>query len=449
MNYLSFFELNQEPFSNAPVSRFYYGSQQHGRALIRLMHAIESMKGLAVLIGEIGAGKTTTARRLLESLPEEQYEAALLVMVQSGVSPQWLITKIAYQLGVTQPSEDKTRLLGQLYRRLYAIHESGRKAVVLVDEAQMLNTREVMEEVRGLLNMEIPDQKLLTVVFFGLPELEESLKLDPPLYQRIAVRCRLDPLSPESTEAYIKHRLKLAGASRMLFTQEAVQTVHRASSGIPRLINTLCDNALFEGFLSRVNPITARIVEGVVAELGYDGVTERGGYINAAPPFPVEPSQRSRPAAPPPERRPTAPRETPSEISVETLSRTGEYSRVSDKVPRGGRGTAAGGAANAGSGVVTTPGLVVDSGLLSVGSGAAGASASGAGNSTGMGAANGAGNGTANGAARENSVSGGAGSGSAGAGAGSSNGAGKGAKNAPTVERTEDINSILAVLEEK
>jgi hypothetical protein len=198
-------------------------------------------------------------------------------MVQSGVSPQWLMTKIAYQLGVSQPSEDKTRLLGQLYRRLYAIHESGRKAVVLIDEAQMLNTRELMEEVRGLLNMEIPDQKLLTILFFGLPELEEHLKLDPPLYQRIAVRCRLEPLSPEATEAYIKHRLKLAGATRMLFTQEAVQAVHRASSGIPRLINTICDNALFEGFLSRTNPITARIVEGVVAELGYDGVTERGG----------------------------------------------------------------------------------------------------------------------------------------------------------------------------
>lgn len=322
MNYLSFFELNQEPFSNAPVSRFYYGSQQHGRALIRLMHAIESMKGLAVLIGDIGAGKTTTARRLLESLPEEQYEAALLVMVQSGVSAQWLITKIAYQLGVTQPSEDKTRLLGQLYRRLYAIHESGRKAVVLIDEAQMLNTREVMEEVRGLLNMEIPDQKLLTVVFFGLPELEDALKLDPPLYQRIAVRSRLEPLSGESTEAYIKHRLKLAGASRMLFTQEAVQAVHRASSGIPRLINTLCDNALFEGFLSRVNPITARIVEGVVAELGYDGVTERGGYANGAPPFPVEPtSQRARP--PVPERRPAGPGRDPStEIPVDSLKST-------------------------------------------------------------------------------------------------------------------------------
>lgn len=285
MNYLSFFELKQEPFSNAPVSHFYYGSQQHGRALVRLMHAIESMKGLAVLIGDIGAGKTTTARRLLESLPEDQYEAALLVMVQAGVSPQWLLTKIAYQLGVSQPSDDKTRLLGQLYRRLYAIHESGKKAVVLVDEAQMLNTRELMAEVRGLLNMEIPDQKLLTILFFGLPDLEDNLKLDPPLYQRIAVRARLDPLTPEATEAYIKHRLKLGGAMRMLFTQEAVQTIHRASSGIPRLINTICDNALFEGFLTRTNPITARVVERVVNELGYDGVTERGGY-RAGPPSP-------------------------------------------------------------------------------------------------------------------------------------------------------------------
>ncbi len=283
MNYLSFFELREEPFSNAPVSHYYFGSQQHGRALVRLMHAIEGMKGLAVLIGDIGAGKTTTARRLLESLPEEQYEAALLVMVQAGVSPQWLLTKIAYQLGVAQPADDKTRLLGQLYRRLYAIHESGRKAVVLVDEAQMLNTRELMSEVRGLLNMEIPDQKLLTILFFGLPELEDNLKLDPPLYQRIAIRCRLDPLSMEATESYIKHRLRLSGARRMLFTQEAVQAIHRASSGIPRLINTICDNALFDGFLTRTNPITARIVDRVINELGYDGVTERGGYRSGPP----------------------------------------------------------------------------------------------------------------------------------------------------------------------
>jgi len=278
MNYLSFYELRREPFSNAPVSHFYYGSPQHARALVRLMHAVESMKGLAVMIGDIGAGKTTTARRLLESLPEDQYEAALLVMVQDGVSPQWLLTKIAYQLGVTHPSEDKTRLLGQLYRRLYALYESGRKAVVLIDEAQMLTTRELMAEIRGLLNMEIPDQKLLTILFFGLPELEENLKLDLPLYQRIAVRCRLAPLGPEANEAYIKHRLKMAGATRMLFTQEAVRAIHRASSGIPRLINTICDNALFEGFLSRTNPVNARIIERVVNDLGYDGVTERGGY---------------------------------------------------------------------------------------------------------------------------------------------------------------------------
>lgn len=295
MNYLSFFSLAQEPFSNAPVSRFYFNSPGHARALVRMMFAIENMKGLAVLTGDIGAGKSTTARRLLESLPEDRFEVALLVMVQSSVHPQWLLTKIAYQLGVTQPAEDKTRLLGQLYRRLYAIHESGRKAVVLIDEAQMLDTRELMEEIRGLLNMEIPEQKLLTLCLFGLPPLEDHLKLDSPLYQRVAVRVHLQPLAAEATEAYIKHRLRLAGAQKMLFTQEAVASLHRYSQGVPRLINTVCDNALFEGFLARTNPINSRIVDAVVRELGYDGSTELGGDNLHRPS--VEPSRRQEPEA--------------------------------------------------------------------------------------------------------------------------------------------------------
>ena len=298
MNYLSFFSLAQEPFSNAPVSRFYFNSPGHARALVRMMFAIENMKGLAVLTGDIGAGKSTTARRLLESLPEDRFEVALLVMVQSSVHPQWLLTKIAYQLGVTQPAEDKTRLLGQLYRRLYTIHESGRKAVVLIDEAQMLDTRELMEEIRGLLNMEIPEQKLLTLCLFGLPPLEDHLKLDSPLYQRVAVRVHLQPLAAEATEAYIKHRLRLAGAQKMLFTQEAVASLHRYSQGVPRLINTVCDNALFEGFLARTNPINSRIVDAVVRELGYDGSTELGGEALRRP----EPEPSRRPEPEPPRR---------------------------------------------------------------------------------------------------------------------------------------------------
>ena len=350
MTYLDFFELNQEPFSNAPVSRFYYNSAQHSQALVRLMHAVQNMKGLAlligdigagkttlarrmldslpeseyeaallviihsgitanwllrrialqlgvespaqeklallsqlyqrllqiheagkkavVLIGDIGAGKTTLARRMLDSLPEEEYEAALLVIIHSGITANWLLRRIALQLGVESPAQEKLALLSQLYQRLLQIHEAGKKAVVLIDEAQMLETREIMEEFRGLLNLEVPERKLISFVFFGLPEIETNLKLDPPLAQRVALRYKLEPFTSESTEAYIKHRLRLAGCPKMPFSPEAISAVHKHSGGSPRVINTLCDNALFEAFLARTDTISGEMLDKIGTNLG-------------------------------------------------------------------------------------------------------------------------------------------------------------------------------------
>jgi general secretion pathway protein A len=273
VSYLAFYELGQEPFSNAPVSRFYYASAQHAQALVRLTHAVSGMKGLAVLVGDIGAGKTTLARRMLDSLPEDEYEAALLVIIHSGITASWLLRRIALQLGVEGPSEDKLTLLSQLYQQLVRIYEQGKKAVVLIDEAQMLATREIMEEFRGLLNLEVPERKLLSFVFFGLPEIEDNLRLDPPLAQRVALKVRLEPLSQEATEAYVRHRLRLAGAPRVPFTAGALARIHAHSRGTPRLVNTLCDNALFEGFVARTREIDAKAVDRVARELGVEAPT--------------------------------------------------------------------------------------------------------------------------------------------------------------------------------
>jgi general secretion pathway protein A len=267
VSYLEFYELTQEPFSNAPVSRFYYSSAQHAQALLRLTHAVSGMKGLAVLVGDIGAGKTTLARRMLDSLPEEEYEAALLVIVHSGVTAGWLLRRIALQLGVENPADEKLALLSQVYQRLVRIYESGKKAVLLIDEAQMLSSREIMEEFRGLLNLEVPERKLISFVFFGLPEIEDHLRLDPPLAQRVALKYRLEPLNAEATEAYVRHRLKLAGAPRVPFTEDALMRLHTHTRGIPRLINTLCDNALFEGFVARARVLDEGFVDRVARDL--------------------------------------------------------------------------------------------------------------------------------------------------------------------------------------
>lgn len=281
MNYLEYYGLTQEPFSNAPVSRFYYSSAQHAQALMRLMHAVSQMKGLALLVGDIGAGKTTLARRMLDSLPEDEYEAALMVIIHSGVTAQWLLRRIALQLGVEDPADEKLPLLSQLYQRLVHIYESGKKAVVLIDEAQMLCSREIMEEFRGLLNLEVPERKLLSIVFFGLPEIEDNLRLDPPLAQRVALRYKLQPLTREATEAYIRHRLRLAGSSRVPFTPAAIEAVHRYSRGTPRIINTLCDNALFEGFLARSPDLDDNLVTRLAGELSF-GTGARAGFSTPA-----------------------------------------------------------------------------------------------------------------------------------------------------------------------
>jgi general secretion pathway protein A len=274
VTYLEFYELSQEPFSNAPVSRFYYSSAQHAQALVRLTHAVSGMKGLAVLVGDIGAGKTTLARRMLDSLPEEEYEAALMVIIHSGITAGWLLKRIALQLGVENPADEKLTLLSQLYQRLVRIYEQGKKAVVLIDEAQMLATREIMEEFRGLLNLEVPERKLLSFVFFGLPEIEDNLRLDPPLAQRVALKYRLEPLSAEATEAYVRHRMRLAGAPRVPFTHAALSRLHTHSRGTPRLINTLCDNALFEGFIARARELDDRFVDRVARDLGLEAAPE-------------------------------------------------------------------------------------------------------------------------------------------------------------------------------
>jgi type II secretory pathway predicted ATPase ExeA len=273
MSYLDFYGLSQEPFSNAPVGKFYFDSKQHSEALIRLKYAAESMKGLALLIGDIGTGKTTLARKMLDQLPEEEYESALLVIIHTGVTANWLLRKIALQIGVKAPTNDKLQLLSQLYNRLVELHESNRKAVVLVDEAQMLQSKEIMEEFRGLLNLELPEKKLLTFIFFGLPEMEEYLKMDEPLAQRVAMKYTLKSFDEPSTYEYIKYRLKIAGTDKEIFSTKTAKSIHTYSRGIPRLINTICDNSLFEGYLVKADKIDGSIVDSVATDLGLSKIT--------------------------------------------------------------------------------------------------------------------------------------------------------------------------------
>jgi general secretion pathway protein A len=268
MDYLEYYGLKEHPFSNVVDSRFYYNSPLHSDALIKLRYAVDTRKGLSVVIGGIGTGKTTLARRFLEEMDENSYEAALLVVVHSSVSSEWLFKKFAIQLGVKDVKDDKVELLTQIYRRLHEIIEEDKKAVVMIDEVQMLNSKEIMEEFRGLLNMESSDGKMINIIFFGLSELEDVLSLDEPLKQRVAVKIRLKEFSEKDTNDYIKHRMTIAGCKKEIFSEEAIKLIYHCTNGTPRLINTVCDNALLEGYLSKAGNIDGSIINTVVVDLG-------------------------------------------------------------------------------------------------------------------------------------------------------------------------------------
>ncbi len=267
MDHLDFYSLKEHPFSNSVDIKYFFEHAQHSEALIRLKYAIDTSKGLAVVVGEVGTGKTTLSRRLLNELDEEEYEAALLVVIHTSVTTDWLMKKIAMQIGIENPADSKLEILSQLYARLMEIHESGKKTVVIMDEAQMLQSREIMEEFRGILNMEGPSGTLITFILFGLPELETLMKLDEPLKNRIAVKYKLIGLAETGTSDYIKYRLKVAGTEEEVITPEAITAIYHYTKGVPRLINTVCDNAIFEGFLIKQKPVSKDVVDQVALTL--------------------------------------------------------------------------------------------------------------------------------------------------------------------------------------
>ena len=270
MSYEQFYGLKEQPFAITPDPRFFYESEQHMGALIRMQHAIDSAKGLTVVIGDIGLGKTFLSRKLLDQLQieENKYEAALLIIIHHEISAGWLLKKIGVQLGIENPAEDKTTLISQLCRKLIEIDEANKKAIILIDEAHMLQTQDIYEELRGLLNVEASSHKLLNIILFGPPELEKYLALDPPLVSRIGLKFTLKPLDEASTKGYIIHRIKVAGSEKEIFTDSAMQAVFTHSKGIPRLINAISDNALLEGFLEKKETLDATVIDGVAIDLG-------------------------------------------------------------------------------------------------------------------------------------------------------------------------------------
>lgn len=271
MDYLEHYGLAECPFGQATNSRFYYASRQHQDALLRIYHAIYGMRGLAMLVGEIGTGKSMIARKLLYDLPDDQFRALLLVIVHSELTHRMLLCKIALQLGGIEADLDRPTdsIMADMFDRLVEIqNHENRRAVVIIDEASMLRSTDIREEFRGLLNLEHKGRKLVTFVFVGMPELDDWMSLDPALRQRVASRAVLLPLDAEEVRAYIDHRMSVAGCAHEVFNDQAYGLIHELSKGIPRVINIICDNALLEGHLCQCEQIDAGIIASVAQGLG-------------------------------------------------------------------------------------------------------------------------------------------------------------------------------------
>src|SRR5271154_2743160 len=247
--YTRFFGLSEKPFAITPDPRYLYMSERHAEALAHLLYGINESGGFIQLTGEVGTGKTTVVRTLLSRVP---HHADVAVILNPRVTPVEFLLTICEELGVSIAEADRAsvkQMVDALNRRLLSAHAEGRRIIVLVDEAQNLSI-EVLEQVRLLTNLETPTQKLLQIILIGQPELRELLDRTDlrQLAQRITGRYHLKPLSREETIAYVRHRLRVAGATNEIFSNAALREVHRLSGGVPRVINIICDRALLGAY---------------------------------------------------------------------------------------------------------------------------------------------------------------------------------------------------------
>jgi general secretion pathway protein A len=266
--YTSFFGLNEKPFSITPDPRYLFLSERHGEALAHLVYGVTESGGFMQLTGEVGTGKTTLVRTLLQNRLPENADVAVVLNPQLSVAE--FLQTIGEELGVTQPENGLSikAMTDALNRHLLRAHAEGRRTILVVDEAQNLS-RDVLEQVRLLTNLETSKQKLLQIVLIGQPELRDLLARNDlrQLAQRITGRYHLEPLSREDTAAYVEHRLRVAGALTEIFEPAAKKEVFRLSGGVPRLINVICDRALLGAYGQEARRVSRRLVRQAAAEI--------------------------------------------------------------------------------------------------------------------------------------------------------------------------------------
>jgi general secretion pathway protein A len=284
--YNAFFGFKSNPFSLSPDPQFLYRSSQHEEALANLIYAVQSRKGYVVLTGEVGTGKTTMLECLRDHLDSQQVEFAFVF--NSMINTEQFFEMIAYDLDLRCNRNSKTEVLFALNQLLLQQADHGRTTVLIVDEAHNLDWS-VLEEIRLLGNLENPKTgKLVQTVLAGQPELER--KLDAPnlrqLKQRVVLRCNLKPFREQETREYIELRLGKAGmAEQTVFNPQMITEIHLRSQGIPRIINTLCDNLLLTCFAMETKVARIEMLDEICDDirLEWPGQKQRGGDREASP----------------------------------------------------------------------------------------------------------------------------------------------------------------------
>src|SRR5256886_813193 len=279
--YEPFFGLDSSPFGLTPDPRFLFRSRVHHEILSLLLYGVTTSKGVMLLLGDVGTGKTTLCRVLLRELPAE---AESVLVLNPHLSETELVGAILDDLGLERRGSTRGELMTVLSQHLLAAGGEGKTVVVVVDEAQQMSVG-ALEQVRLLSTLEAPDRKLLQIVLAGQPELEAKLARPElrQLNQRIAVRSRLRPLSERETFRYVEHRLRAAGlAGSLPFTWAATARVHRYSRGVPRVINLVSDRALSTAFAGRKRKVDVGTVKAAIRNLeGRPALARRMGRIAA------------------------------------------------------------------------------------------------------------------------------------------------------------------------
>lgn len=261
-----FFNLAIKPFSKTPDPKFLFMSKTHEEALARLQYAVEE-KEIVVLTGEIGCGKTTLTRALIDSLGEKY---RVILIINPRLTPAQFLRVVAKRFEI-ECTNSKEGLLDSIYEKVYQDYEAGITPVIIIDEAQLVPSKDTFEEMRLLTNFQLDDTNLLSLVLVGQPDLRRRLnhRAYQPLKQRVGLYYHLTGISEKELAGYIKHRLQIAGRREELFTTGALTTIYRYSGGVPRLINSIANTALLEGFGSGSGIIDEGLVQAAALELGF------------------------------------------------------------------------------------------------------------------------------------------------------------------------------------